>query len=279
MIPCLRDFWDIHGDLRIFDGVVLLHDRIVIPPNLRQYIICNLHSAHQGVSGMLARAQTIVFWPGILSDLNSTRELCRLCNKNAPSQSKQPPIAPTMPTTPFQLIFADYFQLHAKHFLVAGDRFSGWTEVIKVRCNAASSGSKGLCETLRNLMATFGVPEEITSDGGPEFISQETADFFKKWGIRHRLSSAYFPQSNGRAEVAVKATKRMLEENTGQDGSLNTDNVVRALLQKRNTPDRDCLLSPAEILFGRSLNDSLPQISKNVPLFDNQQVHGHWHAA
>ena len=126
--------------------------------------------------------------------------------------------------------------------------------MLRVKDSLAGSGSKGLCETLRKVFATFGVPEEISSDGGPEFTARETENFLNRWGVRHRLSSAYFPQSNGRAEVAVKATKRLLEDNVGIDGTLNNDNIVRALLQQRNTPDCICKLSPAEVLFGRTLS-------------------------
>ena len=51
-------------------------------------------------------------------------------------------------------------------------------------------------------------------------------------------------------------TKRIFKDNVGPNGSLDNDNVVRALLQLRNTPDRDCGLSDAEVLFGRRLKDS-----------------------
>ena len=47
----------------------------------------------------------------------------------------------------------------------------------------------------------------------------------------------------------------------------------------RNTPDRDCKLSPAEVLFGHPLNDSLPVLDKTSCIFDNQQIHNHWHQA
>ena len=98
-------------------------------------------------------------------------------------------------------------------------------------------------------------------------------------GVDHRLSSAYFPQSNGRAELAVKRTKRLLHGNVGSFGSLYTDNLVRTLLQLRNTPDRDCKLSPAEILFGHPLNDTLPVLDKTCCIFENEQIHDHWHQA
>ena len=156
---------------------------------------------------------------------------------------------------------------------------SGWTEVIQIKDGFGKSGSKGLCEALRKMFATFGVPEEISSDGGPEFVARESVDFFNRWGVKHRLSSAYFPQSNGRAEVAVKVMKRLLEDNISIDGSLNNDNIVRALLQQRNTPDRTCKLSPAEILFGKTLRDTMPQLKKSVIIHDSDQIHSQWHQA
>lgn len=118
----------------------------------------------------------------------------------------------------------------------------------------------------------FGVPDEISSDGGPEFVSQETNDFFNSWGISHRLSSAYFPQSNARADVAVKMTKRLLEDNVTENGDLNTDKVVRALLQQRNTPDKNFKLSPAEVLFGRNLKDAMPKVDKSVMIFESDKI-------
>ena len=110
-------------------------------------------------------------------------------------------------------------------------------------------------------------------------MSNGAQDFFRLWRFQHCLSSAYFPQSNGRAEVAVKMTKRLLRENTSSDGTLDSDKLVRALLQCRNTPDRESKLSPSEILFGRILPDSMPHLAKDVPIFGNQMICGQWHQA
>ena len=53
----VQPFWEVRDHLYVHDGVVLYKDRIVIPPALRQRVIDNLHSAHQGVSSMFSRAQ------------------------------------------------------------------------------------------------------------------------------------------------------------------------------------------------------------------------------
>ena len=223
---------------------------------------------------MSLRALAAVFWPGITASIETARSSCRTCHRNAPSQAKLPPVEPKLPEAPFQKICGDFFKLGGYYYLVVVDRLSGWPEVVKIKPGTTSSGAKGLCQALRRIFATFGVPEELSSDGGPEFVALESKDFYRRWRIEHRLSSAYFPQSNGRAELAVKSVKRLLEDNVGLNGDLNTDKVVCALLQYRNTPDRDCQLSPAQILFGRTLRDGLPQLKKSTLVFDNENICG-----
>ena len=73
-----------------------------------------------------------------------------------------------------------------------------------------------------------------------------------------RPSSAYYPQSNGKAEAAVKTLKRLLQGNTGSRGSINTDSIAKALLQHRNTPLRDVGKSPAQLALSRDLRDTIP---------------------
>ena len=89
-------------------------------------------------------------------------------------------------------------------------------------------------------------------------MSDDVQGCLTRWGVRHRLSSAYFPHSNSRAELAVKAGKRLLRDNVSRYGSLATDKVMRALMQYRNTPLTDLRLSPAQIVFNRQLRDFLP---------------------
>ena len=296
----LIPYWPIRDSIYVVDDVVLMKDRIVlprslqndamitglpgmdrivIPPSLRGEIISTLHAAHQGVSCMNERAKAGVYWPGITTDILKARQSCASCNRNMPSQSRLPPAEAHIPTAPFEAIACDYFHFKGWYYLVAADRLSGWVELSKVKVGTNESGAPGLCIALRRLMITFGVPVEIASDGGPEFISGETKSFFKRWGIRHRLSSVALPSSNGRAELAVKSAKRLLEDNIGPDGELNNDNMVRALLTLRNTPDPGCKLSPAQIVLGRQLRDSMPYLNKDVMVYNNSQIQPHWREA
>jgi hypothetical protein len=147
------------------------------------------------------RARAIVFWPGITNDIHKIRADCSVCNKNAPSQAALPSTPAVSPSMPFESVFADYFEFGGCHYLVVGDRLSGWVEIFTSKPDTSQSGAIGLIGCLRSFFATFGVPEEFSSDGRPEFTAGATSTFFARWGIRHCVSSAYFPQLNGRAEV------------------------------------------------------------------------------
>ena len=72
------------------------------------------------------------------------------------------------------------------------------------------------------------------------------------------LSESHYPQSNGRAEAAVKTAKRLLCNNTERGGMVDMEGVALALLQYRNTNLLGVGYSPAQMLFGRRLKDTLP---------------------
>ena len=60
---------------------------------------------------------------------------------------------------------------------------------------------------------------------GPPYTSHEVGAFLSAWGVQHRVSSARYPQSNGRAELSIKTAKRLIYDNT-KHGSLDTASSV-----------------------------------------------------
>lgn len=159
------------------------------------------------------------------------------CNKEAPSQRKEPLITTPCPEYPFEQVAIDLCYLAGHHYLVFVDRYSGWIEIEKMK----GTSIRDVRRELLNWFKSFGVPAEIATDGGPPFNSMEYAQFLKDWDIHARLSSAHYAQSNGRAEAAVKTAKRILLGNTcPTTGKLNTyeATIGRLTSVSTNPPNR-----------------------------------------
>jgi len=52
-----------------------------------------------------------------------------------------------------------------------------------------------------------------------------TQEFLPNWGVHHRISSKSFQYSNCGAEIGVKTAKRLITDNTGPYGELDTNNA------------------------------------------------------
>ena len=252
--PDLREYFTKAEELNCVDSVVLQGQRVVLPEALRQVAVDILHSGHCGVTGMAERARELMFWPRMKEVLDEKRGKCRTCIRIAPSQPSAPPTEMPTPDYPFQYVSTDYFEISGRHYMVFVCRYSNWISVYTSKCG----NTRELLKQLRVYIGTFGVMEELATDGDAVYVSKEAKSFFERFGIQHRVSSSYFPHSNQRAETAVKAAKRMLQDNTGPGGVLDTDRFLAALLQHRNTPSSGLGMSPSEVVFGRKIKDLLP---------------------
>ena len=100
----------------------------------------------------------------------------------------------------------------------------------------------------KSIFARHGIPQEVISDGGPQFSSQAYERFAEVYGFTHRMSSPYYPQANEEAERVVKTIKSLLRKG---------DDPYLALLAYRTTP-LQCSYSPAELLMNRQLRTTVP---------------------
>ena len=254
--PSIREYWEVRHRLSTSDGLAMIGRRIVIPVKLRKRVLRCLHAAHQGVVGMRSRANETVYWPGMDACIRNHRDTCGTCSRIAPSQPREPLVLSETPEWPFQKIVMDLFVVEHHTYLAIADRFSGWLTLYHLPPGKATATN--LVDICRNMFQTYGIPEEISRDGGPPMQSQKFIEFLKSWRVKERISSVGYAQSNGRAELAVKAGKRIIYDNVASNGSLDTDKVARAVLQYRNTPIQNIGLSPAQMLLHRQLRDCLP---------------------
>ena len=238
--------------------VIMLQKRVVIPQELRPNVLSHLHSSHAGTQVMIARAVQSVYWPGFRTDIAAVRDRCLSCHKFAPSNPSLPLISePDLPDHPFQIICSDFMEWNGHTYLIIVDKYSNWVSIFKLQ----KDDSKCLIQVLRQYFSTFGVAQVLCTDGAPVYTSSDMKKFCETWGVTQRISSAYNPSANKRAEVGVKSAKRIIRDNVGPNGSLNTNKVVQALLAHRNGPDPTTKVSPAQIVFGRSIQDLIPQHS------------------
>ena len=170
---------------------------------------------------MNARAKASVFCPGITIQIQELRNNCQACRGIAPSNPRPPPTPSPDPVYPFQMICADYFCYGGHNYLAIVDRYSGWPYVCQL-----TGASPALVKKLRECFVTYGIAEESSSDGGPEFTAALTQQFLRDWGVAHRLSSVAYPHSNTRAEIGVKSAKRLIMEKTGTQGDIPAAKIL-----------------------------------------------------
>ena len=137
------------------------------------------------------------------------------------------------------------------------DAHSKW---IEATCTSSTSSS-AVIDSLRPLIARFGLPETVVTDNGPGFVSQEFEQFLKNNGIYHTTSAPYHPASNGLAERAVQTVKKGLKKE--KSGNM-TSRLSKVLLAYRMTPQSTTGNSPAEMLLGRRPRTRLDLLKPNT---------------
>ena len=88
---------------------------------------------------------------------------------------------------PFQMTVLDYFALKGFKYLLYADRYSAWISIVKIRIGEANF--KFLTKFLVHLFATFGVPEEISTNGGSPSKGHEYKRFS---GAMEHSTSEFF---------------------------------------------------------------------------------------
>ena len=131
-----------------------------------------------------------------------------------------------------------------KSFLVIVDEELKWLECMRMSSTIAEATVRALCFAF----STHGLPEELVSDNGSQFIAQDFKDFLRGNNTKHILSAPYHPASNGESEWAVQTSKQVMKAAKGDSGCL-TQKICSFLLSYRVTPHSSTGYTQAVILL------------------------------
>ena len=244
--PAIRAYWNYRDELTVFDGIIYKGMKVVIPKVLRKVMVEKAHSSHTG-QACVRRARDVIFWPGMKDEIEARINECDTCCEYMAKQQKEPLMSHKIPSLPWEKVGQDIFSLHGHSYLVTVDYYSDYFELDFLEDTTANT----VIEKTKAHFARHGIAD-ICSDNGPQFTSQEFANFAAAWEFTHSTSSPLHSQSNGKAESAVKIAKRLVKK-CKRDGS----DLQKALLDWRNTPDKQGF-SPVQKLMSRRTRTTLP---------------------
>ncbi|XP_038052823.1 uncharacterized protein K02A2.6-like [Patiria miniata] len=202
-----------------------------------------------GIEKTRRLARESVYWPNINRHIDELVKACSYCQESQPKQQREPLEPHQVPSTPWTKLGTDLFEIHGDNYLLIVDYHSKYPVVHKLN----STTSAAVAGITSHTFSLLGAPAEVMSDNGPQFVGKHYEDMCNTWGIKNTTSSPRYPRSNGFVERSVRTVKSVIKkcQKSGQ-------NVDIALLNLRVTPVDSKLPSPAEILFGRPIQITLP---------------------
>ncbi|KAI3364021.1 hypothetical protein L3Q82_010786 [Scortum barcoo] len=144
---------------------------------------------------------------------------------------------------------------HQCFLLVAYDLHSKWPEVLPT----GSVTTRVVTDFLSSLFARWGVPDTITTDNGPQFVSADFTAFAEGRRIKHIRTALYHPQANGGVERFNQTLKNGLRAHLA-DGLPFPSALQSTLLHYRATPHATTGSSPALLMLGRELQLPLDRL-------------------
>nr|GEZ30009.1 reverse transcriptase domain-containing protein [Tanacetum cinerariifolium] len=113
----------------------------------------------------------------------------------------------------------------AKKVFDSVDYLSKWVEAKALPTNDA----RVVVKFLKSLFSWFGTPKAIISDRGTHFCNKQFTRVMSKYGVTHRLFTAYHPQTSRHVEVTNRGLKRILERTVEENRALWSDKLKHAL--------------------------------------------------
>lgn len=230
--------------------------RPVVPREWTRRIFNTVHGlAHTGVRPTQRAIAARFVWHQMKKDVQRWCKECHACQASKVQQHTRAPLTtPAPPATRFADLHVDLVgplpvSEGMSYLFTVVDRFTRWPEAIPMPDTRTETCARAL---LRHWIARFGIPQNIASDRGPQFLSDLWRDLNQLLGTQHSPTTAYHPQANGMVERFHRQLKASLKARATHPRWM--DELPFVLLGLRTAWREDPNCSPADLVYGTSLH-------------------------
>lgn len=247
-------------------------EQVVVPKELRTQVMGLAHESimggHLGVKKTMDKIQASFYWPGIHGDITRYCRSCDICQKtlNKGKVTKVPLMKMPLIETPFKRVAVDIVgpihpmtDRHNRYILTMVDYATRFPEAIPLK----SVTTVEVAEAMVDMFSRLGVPEEILSDQGVQFMSEVMQEVSRLLSVKRIVSTPYHPICNGLCEKFNGTLKQMLKR-LCESKPKDWDRYVNAaLFAYREAPQESTGFAPFELLYGRTVRGPV-QILKQL---------------
>ncbi|XP_062594005.1 uncharacterized protein LOC134255486 [Saccostrea cucullata] len=239
--------------------------QIVIPKTMRSKVMSLAHdtplAGHLGNKKTRQRIMQHFFWPGMYIDISRFCKSCSICQKGTPKgRTPKAPLIPIPPIEePFSRIAIDFVgplpltEKKNRYILICMDYSTRYPEAFSLKNQEAET----VANTLIELFSRVGVPNEILSDQGTNFMSTLMTELCKLLQVRKLTTTPYHPQANGLVEKFNGTLKKMLKAYASSEPYKWDVHLPYVLFAYREVPNETTGYSPFESLYGRHVRGPL----------------------
>jgi len=198
--------------------------------------------------------QSGFFWPTLFKDAHMHVQHCDNCQRTETiSKRHEMPLRNIQKIEIFDCWGIDFIgplpsSFSNEYILLAVEYVSRWVETIPTQKADAKTVIKFL---KKNIFCRFGTPRVVISEGGSHFCNAQLRKAFAHFGVKHKIATAYHPQTNGQAEVSNREVQRILEKTVSasrRDWAIKLDEALWAHRTAYKTPTA---ISPFQLIFGK----------------------------